>query len=258
IKRESKSLVPTPLGEATTKLMMENFPEIVDYKFTAQMETSLDEIEHSKNTMENVLSTFYGRFKGSLDKASETVSRADVTLPVEETDIVCEKCGSKMIVKSGRFGKFAACPNYPACKNTKPLDKDGKPKEKTEAAAEPTDMICQQCGAPVVKRTGRYGSFFACSNYPDCKYTVKIQNEIGVPCPLCGSAIVTKRAKNRTIFYSCSGYPKCNFSSWDQPTSEKCPDCGGILYLKKDKSNYVCKTDKCGYTRPGVKNDGEN
>ncbi|MBQ8382130.1 MAG: type I DNA topoisomerase [Clostridia bacterium] len=258
VKREGKSLVPTPLGEATTKLMLENFPEIVDYKFTAQMETSLDEIEHSENTMENVLSTFYGRFKGSLDKASETVSRADVTLPVEETDIVCEKCGSKMIVKSGRFGKFAACPNYPACKNTKPLDKDGKLKEKSEATAEPTDMICQQCGAPVVKRTGRYGSFFACSKYPECKYTVKIQNEIGVPCPLCGSAIVTKRAKNRTIFYSCSGYPKCKFSSWDQPTSEKCPDCGGILYLKKDKSNYVCKTDKCGYTRPGVKNDSEN
>lgn len=258
VKREGKMLAPTPLGEATTKLMIENFPEIVDYKFTAQMENSLDEIERHSNTMENVLNSFYDRFRVSLDKASSTVSRADVSLPVEEIDLLCDKCGSKMIVKSGRFGKFAACPNYPTCKNTKPLDKDGKPKEKTAAAAEPTDLICEQCGAPVVKRTGRYGNFLACSNYPTCKYTVKIQNEIGVSCPLCGSAIVTKRAKNRMLFYSCSGYPKCNYSSWDQPTSEKCPTCNGILYWKKDKNGLVCKTNGCSYVYPGANNDSKN
>ena len=256
VKREGKSLVPTPLGETTTKLMMENFPEIVDYKFTAQMETELDRIEQNKNTMENVLSTFYARFKGSLEKAAETVE--SVSVPVEETDLVCEKCGSKMIVKSGRFGKFAACPNYPTCKNTKPLDKDGKPKEKAENTAEETDLICEKCGAPMVKRTGRFGSFYACSKYPACKHTIKIQTEIGVPCPICGAAIVTKRAKNRTVFYSCSDYPKCQFSSWDQPTSNKCPTCGGILYLKKDKSSMVCKTDGCGYSCAGDAHEQEN
>ncbi len=258
VKREGKSLAPTALGETTTKLMLENFPEIVDYKFTAQMETDLDKIEHNANTMESVLSTFYGRFKQSLEKASETVSKEDVVLPVEETDIICDKCGSKMIIKSGRFGKFAACPNYPTCKNTKPLDKNGKLKEKADATAEPTDMICELCGAPVVKRMGRYGSFYACSQYPTCKYTVKIQTEIGVPCPRCGEPIVTKRAKNRTVFYSCSAYPKCDFSSWDQPTTEKCPGCGGILYLKKDRVSYICKTEQCGYTRTGEKHDSEN
>ena len=258
VKRESKVLVPTPLGEATTKLMIENFPEIVDYKFTAKMESDLDEIEQHTTTMENVLNDFYSRFRVSLDKASESVSRNDVALPIEETDLICDKCGSKMIVKSGRFGKFAACPNYPACKNTKPLDKDGKPKEKTAETAEPTDLICEACGAPMVKRTGRYGSFYACSKYPACKHTIKIQNEIGVQCPLCSSAIVTKRAKNRTVFFSCSNYPKCNFSSWDQPTTEKCPKCNGILYLKKDKSSYVCKTEQCGYSRPGDGYDGKN
>ena len=251
VKREGKVLVPTPLGEATTKLMIDNFEEIVDYKFTAQMESNLDEIEQHSTTMENVLNDFYSRFRVSLDKASETVTREDVALPVEETDLICEKCGSKMIVKSGRFGKFAACPNYPTCKNTKPLDKDGKPKEKAADTAEPTDLICEKCGAPMVKRTGRYGSFYACSKYPSCKHTIKIQNEIGVQCPLCSSAIVTKRAKNRTVFFSCSNYPKCNFSSWDQPTTEKCPKCNGILYLKKDKSGYVCKTEGCDYSRPG-------
>lgn len=258
VKREGKSLVPTPLGETTTKLMLEHFPEIVDYKFTAQMETELDQIEHHQNTMEEVLATFYNRFKGSLDKAAENVTKETVSIPVEEIDLICEKCGSKMIVKSGRFGKFAACPNYPTCKNTKPLDKDGKPKEKTAEVPETTDLICEKCGAPMVKRTGRFGSFYACSKYPACKQTIKIQTEIGVPCPLCGAAIVTKRAKNRTIFYSCSDYPKCQFSSWDQPTAEKCPTCGGILYLKKDKSSLVCKTDKCGYSRPGEKHDTEH
>jgi DNA topoisomerase-1 len=256
VKRESKVLVPTPLGEATTKLMIENFPEIVDYQFTAQMESDLDEIEHHTTSMETVLNDFYSRFRISLEKASETVSRENVEIPIEETDIVCEKCGSKMIVKSGRFGKFAACPNYPTCKNTKPLDKDGKLKEKAATESEPTDLVCEKCGSPMVKRSGRYGSFYACSKYPTCKHTIKIQNEIGVQCPLCNGEIVTKRAKNRTVFYSCANYPKCNFSSWDQPTAEKCPNCRGILYLKKDKSSYICKTDGCGYSRPGDQNDG--
>ncbi len=256
VKRESKVLVPTPLGEATTKLMIENFPEIVDYQFTAQMESDLDEIEHHTTSMETVLNDFYSRFRISLDKASESVSRENVDIPVEETDIICEKCGSKMIVKSGRFGKFAACPNYPACKNTKPLDKDGKLKEKTATESEATDLLCEKCGSPMVKRSGRYGSFYACSKYPTCKHTIKIQNEIGVQCPICNGEIVTKRAKNRTVFYSCANYPKCNFSSWDQPTAEKCPNCRGILYLKKDKSSYICKTDGCGYSRPGDQNDG--
>ncbi len=249
VKREGKSLIPTPLGEATTKLMIENFPEIVDYEFTAQMETQLDEIASGKTTMNGVLDEFYGRFRLSLDKATAEAEKQAVEIPPEETDIVCENCGRKMIIKTGRFGKFAACPGYPTCKNTKPLDKDGKLKVKTEIEPEPTDMICEQCGAPVVKRTGRYGSFFACSNYPTCKYTIKIQNEIGVPCPLCNASIVSKRARNRMVFYSCSTYPKCNFSSWDLPTLEKCPKCSEMLYQKKGKNQLICKKEGCGFTK---------
>lgn len=245
VKREGKQLVPTPLGEVTTELMCENFPDIVDCKFTAYMESQLDDIESGKTTMLDVISGFYKNFSVELEAAFKNVADRDIELPVEETDIICENCGSRMIVKNGRFGKFAACPNYPACKNTKPLAKTGD--GLVEKKAEKTDMKCELCGADMILRTGRYGSFYACSRYPECKFTKQKVKSLGVKCPECGSDIVTKYGKNKTVFYSCSRYPECKFSSWDMPTNEKCPKCGGILYRKKGKNQLICKTEGCGY-----------
>jgi DNA topoisomerase-1 len=225
--------------------MIENFPEVVDYHFTAQMENNLDEISDGKITMNSVLSEFYDRFEASLEKANVNVSKEQ--LPMEETGQICELCGSKMVVKTGRYGKFIACPNYPTCKNTKPYLEEGtKQQESTEIVS---DQICEKCGAPMVLRSGRYGSFLACSNYPTCKTTLKLQPKIGVNCPLCGSPIVSKRAKGKMIFYSCSDYPKCQFSSWDKPTNEICPSCGKILYLKKGKDLLICKNESCHFTK---------
>lgn len=245
VKREGKQLVPTPLGEVTTELMCENFPDIVDCKFTAYMESQLDDIESGKTTMLDVISGFYKNFSVELETAFKNVADRDIELPVEETDIICENCGSRMIVKNGRFGKFAACPNYPACKNTKPLAKTGE--GLVEKKAEKTDMKCELCGADMILRTGRYGSFYACSRYPECKFTKQKVKSLGVKCPECGSDIVTKYGKNKTVFYSCSRYPECKFSSWDMPTNEKCPKCGGMLYRKKGKNQLICKTEGCGY-----------
>ncbi len=245
VKREGKQLVPTPLGEVTTELMCENFPDIVDCKFTAYMESQLDDIESGKTTMLDVISGFYKNFSVELETAFKNVADRDIELPVEETDIICENCGSRMIVKNGRFGKFAACPNYPACKNTKPLAKTGE--GLVEKKAEKTDMKCELCGADMILRTGRYGSFYACSRYPECKFTKQKVKSLGVKCPECGSDIVTKYGKNKTVFYSCSRYPECKFSSWDMPTNEKCPNCGGMLYRKKGKNQLICKTEGCGY-----------
>ena len=121
VKREGKSLVPTPTGEITNKLMKESFSDVVNYKFTAEMENDLDRIENGALTMESVLADFWVGFEKELESANEKMKDAELELPVEETDMICEKCGSRMIVKNGRFGKFAACPNYPQCKNTKPL-----------------------------------------------------------------------------------------------------------------------------------------
>ena len=247
VTREGKALVPTTLGEVTTKLMVENFPEIVDYAFTAQMEDKLDGIEHGESTMEGVLGEFYESFAKSLEKANETLSKETIEVPAEETDIICDKCGSRMIVKNGRFGRFAACPNYPTCKNTKPLDKAEKSQDAEEKKPVIADFKCELCGGDMVLRNGRYGSFYACANYPTCKFTKQRSKDIGVACPKCGAKLVSKMGRNRTLFYSCERYPDCDFSAWDMPTNEKCPNCGKMLFRKKGKDMYICHDKECGY-----------
>ena len=225
--------------------MCRNFPDVVDCKFTAEMEDRLDKIEDGEDTMLGVLNTFYSGFSKELDAAKVTMADEDIDVPVEETDIICEKCGAKMVVKNGRFGKFAACPNYPTCKNTKPLMKTSE--GLVEKKAEVAPMKCEQCGADMIKRSGRYGTFYACSRYPECKYTMQKVHTLDVKCPECGSDIVTKFGKNKTVFYSCSKYPACKFSSWDLPTENKCPKCGGMLFRKKGKNMLICKTEGCNY-----------
>ena len=248
VEREGKTLKPTPLGEVTTDIMIKNFPDIVDYTFTAQMEDRLDNIANGESDLVSVLSRFYGGFEKTLTEAEKNVSKESIEIPVQETDIICDKCGARMVLKQGRFGKFAACPNYPACKNTKPVDKDGKPIEK-QAAEEPvkTGEKCELCGGDMLKRKGRYGEFIACSNYPTCKNTKQILHPIGVPCPKCGAALVSKNGKNRSFFYTCEKYPECDFVSWDTPTNEKCPKCGKMLFIKKGRKQKVCHEQGCGY-----------
>ncbi len=259
VERVAKALAPTALGEATTSLMTDNFPDIVDYNFTANMETDLDDIESGEKKLLDVLKDFYDGFEKEMLAAEKTVENKSYKLPVVETDIICEKCGSKMVVKSGRFGKFAACPNYPACKNTKPLDKDGNAADNktnnNETLAAPDDIKCDVCGSGMVIRRGRYGTFYACSNYPKCNGTKPINKELDVPCPICGSKIVIRHGKNRTTFYSCTGYPNCKFTSCDTPTNEKCPKCGEMLLKKRGKNMYVCNNKKCTYKAESPAND---
>ena len=247
VKRDGKVLHPTPLGEVTTKLMEESFPDIVDYKFTAEMEQNLDEVESGTETLEDVLTSFWSGFREELEAAQAKADQESYEVPVEETDIICENCGAKMIVKNGRFGKFAACPNYPECKTTKPLN--AKPEVTEEKKPEIAPFKCELCGSDMVYRTGRFGGFYACVRYPECKHTKQKVKSLGVACPKCGKDIVTKHGRNKSVFYSCSGYPECDFSSWDMPTAETCPDCGGILYVKKGKNQLVCKAEGCSFKK---------
>lgn len=245
VEREGKFLKPTPLGDVTTKVMKEHFPDIVDYKFTANMENNLDIIENGSVTMKDVLGDFYKDFKLSLKKADSVLGQKEIEVPVEETDIICELCGSKMVIKNGRFGKFAACPNYPTCKNTKTLTEDGKkPVLKKDEAV---DFKCELCGADMVVRQGKFGDFYACSNYPKCKNTKAKDTKLDLNCPICGSEIVTKFTKSKKQFYSCSAFPKCKFSTWDIPTEKKCPECSSMLLNKKNKNYLYCSNEKCGY-----------
>ncbi len=259
VEREGKSLKPTQLGYVTNDLISKYFPDIVDYEFTAQMENDLDNIEHGETSVESILSRFYTGFERDLEQASKSVS--EVELPAEQTDIICEKCGAKMIVKNGRYGKFAACPNYPECKNAKPLENQKQP-ETNNTNAKKTDMKCELCGADMVLRSGRFGSFYACSKYPTCKNTKQIQKDVGVPCPVCGGKVYARRGK-KSVFYSCENYKNCKFSSWDMPVNEKCPNCSGQLYRKKGKDIIVCHNEGCNYKREIEKNtetdsDGTN
>ena len=248
VVRDGKSLVPTPLGEVTTKLMKENFSDIVDYAFTAQMEDQLDEIEKGNADMVEVLNAFWRGFEAELERAETTIGKGGFELPVEQTDIICDKCGAKMVVKNGRYGKFAACPNYPTCRNTKPLEEKKEAPERVEKKPQiVADFKCEKCGADMVQRSGRYGTFFACSRYPECNFTKQKTKELDVPCPTCGAKVLIKTGRNKTVFYSCENYPKCEFSSWDMPTAEKCPDCGKTLFRKKGKALLVCHEKNCGY-----------
>ncbi len=249
VKRVGKSLVPTSLGEVTSKLMSDYFANVVDYKFTANMEDNLDGIERGEKTLEAVLSDFWKDFSRELENAEKQSGNAKYKYEDEKTDIICDKCGATMVIKSGRYGKFAACPNYPNCKNTKKIDRSGKAVE-TAPAAEPvkTDMKCSVCGGTMLLRSGRYGEFYACENFPRCKNTMPKADETGAACPMCGGSIVKKHGRGRSVFYACANYPKCNFSTSYAPTVSKCEKCGGTLFVKKNTGELICLGKECSET----------
>ena len=249
VRFEGKTLVTTPLGEVTTKIMMDSFPEIVDYEFTASMETKLDEIENGKASMIHVLTEFYDSFKTELEKAEKSTSHADKSSLVEESEYKCEVCHSNMVYTNGKYGRFLACSNYPECKNTKAIDRNGAPIQKEKKEQKKADFKCPECGGDIFIRNGKYGDFYACSNYPECKFTKPITKDLGVACPKCGGKIVVRVGKTSNL-YSCENYPECDFSSWDMPTDKKCPDCGSMLFYKKTRKSLVCKKKGCQYTEP--------
>ena len=249
VKRDGKSLVATPLGEITTNFMRQHFPEIIDYEFTASMEDKLDSIENKENTIYGVISEFYTRFSAELEAVAQGEGKVEITIPAEESDVLCDRCGSKMIFKNGRFGKFLACPKYPQCKCTKAIDKNGAVVEEEEKTPTLAGFKCEVCGGDMVIRNGRYGSFFACSNYPTCTFTKQKETETGVNCPKCNSRILARHGKGKMLFYSCEKYPECDFSTWDMPLNEKCPDCGAPLYYRKSRKSVICKEKNCSYKR---------
>ncbi len=192
IEREGKTLKPTPLGEITTQLMKEQFPQIVDVKFTAQMEDGLDNVESGKTDWVAELDDFYGDFAKTLKKAEERLDGERIKVPEVESDEVCDQCGRTMVIKSGRFGKFLACPGYPDCKNTKPL-------------IEKTKGVCPKCGGAIVaKKSKSNRKFFGCANYPKCDF-VTWNEPVDKVCPTCGKTMFRKKGKNGGIFCATEG-----------------------------------------------------
>ena len=274
IEKDGKYLVPTKLGEEVSDMLVRYFPDIMDVKFTANMEEKLDDIEYGGKVWQNVVGEFYDGFEDKIAAAngdSFSLKAAD-----EVSNVKCDKCGALMVVRNGKFGKFLACPNYPKCKNTKPIETldDGEikpqgngdsfslrpasgstaPEEST--APEATGEVCEKCGRPMVLRKGRYGNFLACSGYPECKnirniMTVKSDTDGDYgKCPKCGKPI-KKIVTRKATFYGCTGYPDCDFTSFDPIADEKCPKCGAYTVVKDQKNGkYIkCSNKNCDYKR---------
>ena len=197
IERDKKSLKPTNLGMVVVDLMVEYFKRIFDVKFTAGLEEQLDKIGIGELVWTDTIESFYKDFEKHYTKAEESLDGKRVKVPAVETDVVCEKCGSKMVVKSSRFGKFLACPNYPQCKNTKPVPEDE------------VKQPCPKCGAKLLKRTSKKGKkFYGCSNYPKCDFAAP-----GIPtgetCKECGGYIISGiRGRNYCMNADCPSRKK--------------------------------------------------
>ena len=192
VKREGKTLVPTELGEVSTKLMKERFPKIVNLKFTAQMEQDLDKIEKGSEEWISLLDSFYGEFEKTLKKAKTDMEGVKIQLKEDETDIVCELCGRKMVVKVGRYGKFIACPGYPECKNIKKYVQE-------------TGVTCPKCGGKVIVRKTKKGKpFYGCDQYPECDF-VSWSEPVNEKCPNCGEILYKKKGKKPTLYCAKEG-----------------------------------------------------
>lgn len=197
VVRNARILYPTDLGFIVNDLMDKYFPKIMEYKFTAAMEEKLDKIEEGEVNWRDLLNEFYPSFAEYLSHAEQDIAKIEIK--DEESDVVCEKCGANMVIKTGRYGKFLACPNFPKCRNTKP-----------------------------------------------------IVEEINIPCPKCSAQIVVRKSKRGRKFYGCSNYPECDFVSWDMPIKDPCPKCGALMTEKSSRTNgktVQCTNKECGYTK---------
>lgn len=192
IEREAKQLKPTPLGEVTTQLMREHFKNIVDVDFTAKMENDLDEVEVGKVDYVDMLRKFYGDFSHTLDEAEKAMEGSRMKVPHEETDMVCELCGKKMVIKIGRFGKFLACSGFPECKNTKRIVQE-------------TGGLCPLCGGKVLEKKSKTGKkYYGCEHNPKCSF-MTWDEPLKEKCPQCGSSLFKKRGKAGKIYCAKEG-----------------------------------------------------
>jgi DNA topoisomerase-1 len=216
VTKDEKVLVPSELGAIVTDVLVANFPDVVDYGFTSQMEERLDDVAEGKTAWVPVLKQFYGPFDATVKKAEATSG----AVKGEETGELCEMCGRPMVIRVSRYGRFLSCSGYPECKNTKPLDGSGAPPQYEKVPDEPTDEICPTCGKPMVIKTGRYGRFIACVDYPKCKTSKKIEVTTGVHCPQCGTGELVQRRtrKGGRVFWGCNRYPDCDYTTNTDPS----------------------------------------
>ena len=238
VTKENKQFVPTEVGFKVTELLKKYFEGIINVDFTANLENWLDKIAEGKATYKKVMTDFYKVFAAELASANVEAEK-DKKENQEVSDVTCEKCGAKMIVKMGRYGKYLACPNYPNCKNIKPYSLAEGPEEVSE-------VKCDACGTLMVYRTGPYGRYLKC---PSCGANKAIVIDTGIVCPKCHEGHMVQRRSHRgRIFYGCSRYPKCDMALWNEPINQFCETCGAIMTKKTYKTGkevISCSNPDC-------------
>ncbi len=240
VKNDEKRFAPTEVGTIVTKLLVEHFPFVVDIKFTAEMEESLDKIASGNKKWQPVIRDFYAPFHKTIKQKDKELNKADITH--QETNERCPDCNHHLVIKLGRFGRFKACSNYPDCKHTEPIG------EEKELQAQNSNESCPECGQALVLKRGRFGPFLGCSGYPDCKHIKKIEKSTGVTCPACGKGeIVEKRSRRGKTFYACNKYPDCKNAYWSKPTGDTCPNCQSLLVFGT-QNTIRCSNKECQYT----------
>ncbi len=238
VDSQERKLVATPLGITVSGILKQSFPDIVDYKFTAQMEDELETIATGENTYVKVLDDFYKPFHEDLLHLDGQAGKIKKSLQ-QDAGESCDLCGKPMIIKWGRYGQFKACSGYPNCKNRKPLV------DETEKYQHMAGTKCKLCGGDMVVKGGPFGAFLGCSNYPSCKNTQPITT--GVKCPMCNTGdIIESKTRRKRVFFRCSNNTQenktCEFISWEMPVMKECKQCKNGYLVKKSskrKGNYL-------------------
>lgn len=248
VDKDQKKFVPTELGKAVIKMLVEHLPDIINVTFTAKMEQDLDKIADGEIKRDDVLNDFYEPFEKDL----KAWAGKDTKREAIKTNIKCPKCKNSLVVRFGKAGEFLGCSKFPECDFTSQFKKDEQGNIELVEAQEPVkvDIKCPNCGKNLVQKIGRFGPFYACPGYPECKYIH--QEALKMPCPMCKGKIV-KRVSKRGTFWGCSNYPKCKFIISGDVEEEKCPKCKSpYLLKKKDKDGNVtltCPNKDCGYSK---------
>ena len=242
VRVDQRRFFPTELGEMVETMMVRNFPDIFNVAFTSRMEEELDQIEEEGKEWQEVLRDFYGPFTSALESVdlNALVAEAHGLDSAKLAQEKCPRCGSAIELRTGRFGPYLACVKYKeSCDYVKSLKKERAPDR-------PSDEKCHLCSAPMVIKTGRFGEFLACTRYPECKGTRSIP--LGIKCPKDGGDLAERRTKKGKSFWGCMNYPACDFSTWNKPVAETCPECGWIgMEQKKTRADGETRTCmKCG------------
>jgi DNA topoisomerase-1 len=247
VARDKGRLVPTDLGRTVVKVLVDEFPDVFDVKFTAGMEDELDGIEEGEQEWHAVVRDLWQPLSKDLARAEKDVRRLR-ELVQKPTDIRCPKSAHVLIRKFGRRGAFLACPGYPECTYTRPVEDEEMP--------QPTPGACETCGSGLVVRNGPYGRFISCERYPECRFTKRLT--LGITCPKCGQGeIIEKRTRKRgKVFYSCTRYPECDFAAWDRPRPVPCPNCKAPFLVEKETKKGTtlrCLTCKMSFAPDDVR-----